>query len=186
MYHVHNRSINRQVLFFSDDDYLDFLSRIRTHISPRCDILAWCLMPNNFHLLIHSTRASVVSKKIGGNKMPELSFGIKQLLSSYAKFLNKKIKRTGNLFQQKTKAELATDAISVFHYIHQQPWRAGLVQRIENWKFSSFPDYVQLRNGSLVNKDLAAKLLDLKSVNLLDESYRTIPTSVLKLLDKPR
>jgi len=148
IYHVCNRSINRQVIFFSDDDYLDFLSRIRTHISPRCDILAWCLMPNQFHLLIHSNRESLVSRKIGGNKMPELSFGIKQLLSSYSKFLNKKIKRTGNLFQQKTTARLATDAIMIFHYIHQHPWRAGLVKRIENWKFSSFPDYVQLRNGT--------------------------------------
>jgi len=35
-----------------------------------------------------------------------------------------------------------------------------------------------------VNKNLAADLLNLKSVNLLDEAYHTIPASVLKLLDK--
>jgi hypothetical protein len=124
---------------------------------------------------------ALFQRRSAGNKMPELSFGIKQLLSSYSKFLNKKIKRTGTFFSKRQKQNLGNRSqLPFFHYIHQQPWRAGLVKRSENWKFSSFPDYVQLRNGSLANKDLAAKLLDLKSVNLLDESYRRIPASVLR------
>ncbi|MCK5170586.1 MAG: hypothetical protein KAQ75_11970 [Bacteroidales bacterium] len=49
-YHVYNRSNN--TVFYNERNYLFFLSKVKSQIAPVADILAWCLMPNHFHLLI--------------------------------------------------------------------------------------------------------------------------------------
>lgn len=109
--------------------------------------------------------------------------------------------RTGSLFQQKTKAKLlVTETESVtrptssnrrtsklfypstcFHYIHQNPLKAGLVGRLEEWEFSSFRDYAKFRNGTLCNKSLAMDLLDLpqSEKQFYQDSYRSINDSII-------
>ena len=46
-------------------------------------------------------------------------------------------------------------------YIHQNPKQADLVNRIEDWEFSSYPDYIGKRNGNLINKQLALEIMNL-------------------------
>ena len=53
LYHIYNQGNNRQQLFFSRENYLFFLKKIKKHILPHADILAWCLMPNHFHLMVY-------------------------------------------------------------------------------------------------------------------------------------
>lgn len=43
----------------TDEHYLHFLRLINKNLLPCCDILAWCLMPNHFHLLVAANEASV-------------------------------------------------------------------------------------------------------------------------------
>ncbi|MEO5675152.1 MAG: hypothetical protein ABIQ74_10955 [Chitinophagales bacterium] len=79
------------------------------------------------------------------------------LLSSYAKAINKAYYRTGNLFQQKTRSKCVMDgtvsnALTVFHHIHQNALRAGMVKKMEDWSFSSFQDYLGIRQGKLCRK----------------------------------
>jgi len=69
--------------------------------------------------------------------------------------------------------------ITAFHYIHQNSIRAGLVQKIEEYEFSSFPDYIKIRNGSLCNKVLAYKLLDLNDATLYAESYQLLDANLI-------
>ena len=52
IYHVFNRGNNLQTVFFIRENYLFFLDKIRKSILPHANILAWCLMPNHFHLMI--------------------------------------------------------------------------------------------------------------------------------------
>jgi len=116
------------------------------------------------------------------------------LLRSYTQAINKQERRTGNLFQQKSKAKrLDIDSgyaslnkmnnnylQTCFHYIHQNPIKAGLVRKMENWEFSSFKDYLDQRKGALCNKELARDLLDLESGEAFyEQSYDVIPDSVL-------
>jgi hypothetical protein len=92
------------------------------------------------------------------------------MLSSYTRAINIQEKRTGSLFQQNSKAKCLTDlkmlgntesyGLICFKYIHQNPLKAGLVKRIEDWEFSSFNDYAGLRNGDLSNKALCYELLE--------------------------
>jgi putative transposase len=52
IYHIYNQGNNRQVIFYTRENYLFFLRKIRNHILPYGNILAWCLMPNHFHLMV--------------------------------------------------------------------------------------------------------------------------------------
>lgn len=61
IYHVYNRGNQQQPLFLHRDNYLYFLGKVRHHIAPSCDVLAWYLMPNHFHLLLSTNELSVAT-----------------------------------------------------------------------------------------------------------------------------
>ncbi|MEA3504629.1 MAG: hypothetical protein U9R32_05465 [Bacteroidota bacterium] len=52
LYHVYNQGNNCRRIFFDNENYLFFLKKINIYISPYADVLAWCLMPNHFHLMV--------------------------------------------------------------------------------------------------------------------------------------
>lgn len=185
IYHIYNRGNNRQPIFFSDENYIYFLKGVQKTLAQCSDILCWCLMPNHFHFLIHANACSVVQIKDGSFPRQQFSQSIKQLLSSYTKAINKQKGFTGSLFQQKTKSVCVTDnhkfhGATAFHYIHQNPMKAGLVKKMEDWNYSSFKDYVELRDGKLCDKQLTFQLLDLDSKTLYQDSYEVINNGALK------
>ena len=53
LYHIYNQGNNRRKVFFVRDNYLFFLNKMKHHLLPYADILAWCLMPNHFHIMAH-------------------------------------------------------------------------------------------------------------------------------------
>ena len=177
IYHVFNRGNNGEVIFPRQQNYLYFLKGVQKYIKGYCDILAWCLMPNHFHFLVHANELSTPIIKDGSFERQRFSQGIKQLLSSYAKAINKQEGRTGSLFQQKTKGrhvnELGHDySLRAFHYVHQNPLRAGLVDRMEDWEFSSFREYMGEGKVVLCNRDLAKELLEVDLNRFYYEAYR--------------
>ena len=109
------------------------------------------------------------------------------MLSSYAKAINKQEGKTGNLFQQNTKFKCVslkhTDYSYVcFNYIHQNPLRAGLVTKLENWPYSSFNEYLTPVKRKYCNKELAAELLDLRMESFYYDSYEGLEEDVSKLI----
>ncbi len=177
-YHVYNRGNNQQSIFFSRDNYLFFLQKAKKEITPYADILAYCLMPNHFHLVLHVkefTHPMTLS-----HQMSKLSAAIAIVLRSYTRALQKQNNFTGSLFQQKTKAKELIDnsnnttinylAICI-HYIHQNPIRAKLVSNMEDWEFSSYRDYAGLRNGTLCNQELSFTLSGIDPLNFITESH---------------
>lgn len=191
-YHVYNQGNNRQQLFFDSENYLYFLEKIRKGFLPYCDILAWCLMPNHFHILITINRDYVCENVIQNTEkiINPLNRQIGIIQSSYTKGINKRYGRSGSLFRQKSKAKNLTEqdidkidtAVNCFFYIHQNPLKAGLVEKLEDWEFSSFKDYIGMRNGDLCNKDLASNLFQLPNdkSEFYKVSYQTIPDEVIK------
>ena len=72
IYHVYNRGNNSQTVFFSRENYLFFLEKVRKYLSPHADILAWCLMPNHFHLMISVSFVEVeISEQVTLNGVSE-------------------------------------------------------------------------------------------------------------------
>ncbi len=169
IYHLYNRGNNSRLIFFERENYLFFLQKIRKHLSPFVEILAYCLMPNHFHFLIYTPSDS---DSQGDFKSPcesdrnhEIIKAIAVILRSYTRAINKKHKWTGSLFQQATKAKLITNkndySFTCLHYIHQNPVKAKLVEKAEEWEFSSYKDYASIRNGTLCNRGIAYEILDI-------------------------
>ncbi|MFT3824843.1 MAG: hypothetical protein QM731_13040 [Chitinophagaceae bacterium] len=136
-------------------------------------------MPNHFHFLIYADSRTIATRASGPFTRNVLSEGIKNLLSSYTQAINKQLKTTGSLFQQNTKAKCVLDgkdnyAVTCMHYIHQNPLKAGLVKKMEDWQYSSFRDYIGLRNGTIPNKRLFFELLDQNPQTFYNDSYKVI------------
>jgi putative transposase len=187
LYHVYNRGNNQQPSFLNDKDYLAFIEYTRKFILPFADILAWCLMPNHFHYLVNTNEQSVSERKSGGLVLQQLTYGIKQLLSSYTKSFNARNDRTGNLFQQKTKAKNLSEGTinhseTAFYYIHQNPWTAGLVSRIGDWPYSSYGEFTGNAPANLVSKPLAEALINFDPARFETEVSQRITPAQEKLL----
>lgn len=107
--HVYNRGNNKQLIFFNEDNYYFFTDKVKKQIATVSDVLAYCLMPNHFHFLLHTTEYSCQPKKVGSLTTTELQNGIRLLQSSYANSINKQYTRTGSLFQQNTKLKVLNE-----------------------------------------------------------------------------
>ena len=127
IYHIYNQGNNRRKIFFDRENYLYFLRKINTYILPYADVLAWCLMPNHFHLMVYvrevDLNIGVVTdsnihqiKSIGVvthqmtpshqmSKKRTLTNSIAIMLRSYTRAINKKFNTSGTLFRPHTKAE---------------------------------------------------------------------------------
>ena len=126
-------------------------------LSGLAEIIAYCLMPNHYHILLYTKpdlndqQSKVLNRKIG------------TLQSSYTQAYNKRFQKTGSLFQQKVKRKClnnqADQAVICFHYIHQNPLKAGLVKLMQNWEFSSFKDYINEVACKIINRKIAYDLL---------------------------
>jgi hypothetical protein len=71
---------------------------------------------------------------------------------SYTKAINRRYERCGSLFQGRFRAiEVDSDGylLHLTRYIHLNPVKAGFVERPEDWEFSSYREYVDLRQGTL-------------------------------------
>jgi REP element-mobilizing transposase RayT len=174
-YHIYNRS--NETAFKTRENYLFFLEKINKLITPLCDIFAWCIMPNHFHLLI-SVNAKGASNvgEIHRSETSLLSKNIGTLLSSYTLAINKQYYRRGSLFAHNTKAKQLNFtkhnyAINCFFYIHQNPYTSGLVEKLEDWEYSSFKDYAGFRDGTLCNKELAYEIVNFDKDNFYEQSY---------------
>ena len=183
IYHVYNRGNNKQVIFFTRANYLFFLNKVRNEITPIADIISYCLMPNHYHLMIQA-------KELSNDAKHPLSRKLGTLQSSYTRAINIQENRTGSLFQQKTKAvEIYSlynyynknDYLTTcFHYIHQNPLKAGLVMRMEDWEYSSFRDYAGFRKDTLINMQLAREILDIDWENFSKDSYCAIEENKIR------
>ena len=144
-YHFYNRTNNMEPLFRSRENYGYFLKKYRFYLDKHFDTIAYCLMPTHFHFLIFVKDTH------------NISYSIKNLLISYSKSYNKLYERHGNLFQQHSKFKIIDNdnyLISLATYIHQNPVRSKLITKSEEWEFSSYQDYIDLRKGTLPSKSI--------------------------------
>ena len=179
-YHIYNRGNNSQIIFFDDENYQYFVNKIKELVVPACHLLAYCLLPNHFHLLVMANKVSCNNYRSKTGKITEeqnLTKRIALLLSSYSQGVNRKRNRTGSLFQKKTKAKSLNESKShtdyltfYFQYIHQNTVMAGLVNKMENWPFSSFNEYARNDSTGLCDKGLAMETVNLDWGNFMEHS----------------
>jgi putative transposase len=141
-YHIYNRGINKGLIFFSDRNYLYFMDRLRKFVLPCASIIAYCLMPNHYHILLKVKNENLIGKSLH------------PFFVSYAKSINNEQKRIGPLFQSRYQgSEIEDDCylLECVNYIHLNPVKAGLVSSPELWKFSSYAHYLHPEINSIVD-----------------------------------
>jgi len=118
IYHIYNQGNNRQRVFFNEGNYVFFIKKIKRHVMPYADILAWCLMPNHFHLMAYVREVEVLVPASHGFTLSEamtkpepkpekprtLNDSIGIMLRSYTRAINKQEGFSGALFRPQTKA----------------------------------------------------------------------------------
>lgn len=129
VYHVTSRGNARENIFQDDTDkelFLEVLGSVVRRYNWLC--YAYCLMSNHYHLLIETPDAN-------------LSKGMKQLNGVYTQRYNQRHKKTGHVFQGRYKAilvEKESYLLELCRYMVLNPVRASVVERPEEWKWSSY------------------------------------------------
>jgi len=142
IYHIYNRGVNKEPIFFSEQNYHYFLFKMANYFRNKAVILAYCLMPNHFHLIAQIQSNEFIQKSL-------LPF-----LISYTRSVNIDQDRNGPLFQGRYQANLIADdsyLLDCIKYIHLNPVKAGLVKTPKEWMFSSHRDYVSRLDKSFLD-----------------------------------
>jgi putative transposase len=128
IYHVTTRGVARTAIFLNDDEHRLFL-RLFADVVARHDwrVHVFCLMPNHYHLVVET-------------QLWRLSAGIHRLNGTYAQGFNRRHKRWGHVFGDRFASWLIEGDEhyrNTCDYVLQNPVRAGLVQRAEDWPWSA-------------------------------------------------
>lgn len=178
VYHIFNRGITSQPTFLDKRDYQRALESIFYYQNSNppvkysrflslplkersgvlenlakqknllAEIISYCLIPNHLHFLLRQTKNNGISKFIGN------------FSNSYTRFFNTKRERTGPLFTGKFKSvriETQEQLLHVSRYIHLNPYTAFVVKTLEdleNYSYSSFPEFLRKVNSDFCSKDL--------------------------------
>ncbi|OIJ16383.1 transposase [Anaerobacillus alkalilacustris] len=139
IYHIMWRGANGQEIFHDKEDCLKFLDIFRKYKQrAEMKVYAWCLMNNHIHLLLKEGNESI-------------SVTMKRIAVSFVAYYNWKYKTTGHLFQDRFKSEnVETDQylLTVVRYIHQNPVKAGIAKRVDQWMWSSCRGYYDHSSSS--------------------------------------
>lgn len=145
-YHITARGIRRENIFYSDKDKYIFIDKMNEMFEKYSFVCyAYCLMDNHYHLFIQTPLANI-------------SEGMHYLNTSYANWFRAKYKLAGSIFQGRYKSILVDKdsyALVLSAYIHLNPLRAGMVENLEDYPFSSFPDYIGKRSPVVKRLDMS-------------------------------
>lgn len=159
-YHVFNRGVEKRDIFIDDADYDYFFALLDSYLSPRkptkqkdrrpnyygrIELVAFCLMPNHFHLLIYQ-----------GQDKDALQEFMRSICTAYSMYFNKKYDRVGKLFQSRYKAIRVAQEDYFTHisrYIHLNPSDIGQdyleypYSSIHYWKGVVAPPWLDISRG---------------------------------------
>ena len=154
-YHIFNRGVEKRPIFLDGDDYQLFQHYLFTYLRPieevlekesdtplrlidkslsgELELLAYCLMPNHFHLLL---------KQKSRDAVPRL---LKQLTNAYTYYFNQKYQRVGALMQGRYKAAQVNDEKLLIHlmrFIHLNPLSERLPGSLDTYRWASYREYL--------------------------------------------
>lgn len=171
-YHIYNRGVGKRSIFKEDEDYIVFLNLLKRHLSAEpvkdkqgreypwygndIQLLAFCLMPNHYHLLVFQQEEDAMTKLM------------RSICTAYTMYFNKKYKRVGHLFQDRFKASMILDDAYLQHisrYIHLNP------DNYKEWQFSSLPYYLGQKEADWLRPKLIIELFEGESYSAFLSDY---------------
>lgn len=169
VFHVYNRGVAKQDLFHDSQDYQHFLDTLSYYLEsapvlrfsritpedrtklfsmpaekPLVRILAYCLMPNHFHLMLR--------EEVEGG----VTTFMRRAMNSYTRAYNTRYKRVGTVFQGTFSAVAVNTHQHYLHlsrYIHLNPYVARLIDSPPDYVWSSYPQYLRGNTSRLVQSE---------------------------------
>lgn len=139
-YHIYNRGAGKSEIFLDDQDYRVFLRFLEKYLDPKSEhslaseimLLAYCLMPNHFHLFVRQKSRDGIIKFM------------RSLGTSYSMYFNNRYERSGTLFQGVYRAAIVETEAYFLHlsrYIHLNP--TDVVDNCIEYPYSSYRVYLE-------------------------------------------
>lgn len=132
IYHIMLRGINGQQIFADSEDYEKFLEILKDcKAISEFEIFAYCLMGNHIHLLLKEDKEPI--EQI-----------MKRIATRFVYWYNIKYHRAGHLFQDRFKSEPVENDeyfLTVIRYINQNPVKAGICKKPQDYSFSSYNEF---------------------------------------------
>jgi putative transposase len=175
LYHITSRGNERKNIFLADGDRVKFLEVLEDY-HDRYGILihSYGLMDNHYHLILETPRGNLLKVMHGIN-------------SSYTGYFNRKYGRSGHLFQGRYKGivvERDTYLLSLSRYVHLNPVRAGVVERPEHYRWSSYLGYIgKGKESEWVEYAWVLSQFD-KDKNVAGKKYREYTEEGLKVSEE--
>ncbi len=176
-FHIYNRGVEKREIFLDDEDYIMFLALLKRHLSRgketgsrnrvyesyagRVELLAYCLMPNRYHLLFYLN-----------NDIKAISELMRKIAGSYTSYFNRKYNRVGYLFQGTYKASKVDNDPYLLHitrFIHRNP------KDYYKWPYSSLQYYIGDWKSDWVVADRVYKLYEWGAYESFLNEYQPSP-----------
>lgn len=134
-YHIITRGNNKNYIFKDETDKELIKEEIKKQeIEKNIEIAAWCIMDNHIHLVIKG-------------ELEDITTAMKKINVKYAMKYNVKYERSGHVFQDRYMSKpIETDEylICVLRYVHMKPVKANIVKKPENYRWSSYREYIEV------------------------------------------
>ncbi len=203
-YHLYNRGVEKRSIFLDETDYATFLHLLKIYLSPpaksvelltrtdlvnprpigsvweEVELIAFCLMPNHFHLLIRQKTRNGMTKLM------------RRVSTTYSLYFNSRYRREGTLFQGRYKAALIDSEEYLLHlsrYIHLNPLELVKSESaFSRYKYSSYPYFLGEKHANWVRPEPVLTYFHSGGKSLLGgnftyrefvEDYKTDPANVL-------
>lgn len=165
-YHIFNRGVAKMQIFSNSYDYNRFMKTFLYYIidgaKPKfsiftpttteldntkriVDVICYCLMPNHFHFFLQQKREGGITEFLS------------KLSNSYTKYFNVKNHRVGPLLQGEFKAvhvEKNEQLLHLSRYIHLNPLVGYIIKDLEDYRWSSYLEYIGLIKNSICSKEI--------------------------------
>ena len=134
IYHVYNRGAHRHTIFRKPSHYKKCLELLQKYASRyRVGMLAYCLMPNHYHLLVRQEEGGSISRYL------------QTTFNAFVQYFNVLEGHSGTLFQGPAKSrtiETDADVLQVVRYVHSNPVLAKLAKTAGEWPFSDCSKWI--------------------------------------------
>lgn len=144
VYHVIQRGNNREYIFQKKEDKIFLLGLLKQYKSVmNFHVYGFVLMDNHYHLVLKTIDESLQ------NIMHRIN-------NKYSKYYNYKNKKTGHVFENRYKGILVMEdkyLLSLIRYVHQNPVKANICKKVEDYEWSSDSHYRMNKQVEIVNVD---------------------------------
>jgi len=134
-HHIIQRGNNRELVFYDEEDKKEYLLLLAKYTEKwSCVVMAYCLMSNHVHLLVKPSMKESLYKMMQG------------ITLCYSQYANRKYGRSGRLWESRYHSCIVDREKylwAIARYIEQNPVRAGMVKKAEEYAYSSARAHVK-------------------------------------------